>query len=102
MTQQEYLKKSFISATGTFLYIAAVSLFMTKAENFFPEEDGILIPIFMLLLFIVSATVTGLLVLYKPIQYYVEGKRKDAVILILSTVGWLIVFLILVGVAITV
>ena len=52
----------------------------------------------MLLLFVVSATITDLLVLGKPIYLYLEGKKKEAFTLLIATLVWLILFLFLVAV----
>lgn len=43
----------------------------------------------MLLLLILSATVTGSLVLGRPILWYLDGKKKEAVSLFVATVGFL-------------
>jgi hypothetical protein len=48
----------------------------------------------MLLLFIISASVTGLLVLGKPIHLYLSGLKKEAFVLLFATTGWLVLFLV--------
>ena len=88
---------SFLSATGVFIYVTAVSWLLSNAEHFFGNvpEPNFLIPVFMLLLFVVSATVTGSLVLGKPLLMYLDGQKKEAVKLLFLTLGWLVAFLVM-------
>ena len=81
--------------------MSTLAFLMSNAKNLFGEipEPNTFIPIFMLLLFIISATVTGSLVLGKPILLYLDGSKKDALVLLFSTLIWLVVFLCAVAVA---
>lgn len=99
MPLTSYLGKSFLHALGVLAYIGIVVALLSNAEAIFgqPENPEWLIPIFMLLLFIISATITSLLVLGRPIQWYWEGKKKEAVTLLVSILGWLIVFWLIVA-----
>lgn len=84
------LKFAALNALGTALYIALVaSLFFYAPHLFGNTKDTVLIPIAMLLLFVVSASVTGSLVLGRPILWYLDGKKKEAVALFMATVGCL-------------
>jgi len=67
-------------------------LFGAKAQ-----EPNFLIPVMMLLLFIVSACITGGLVLGRPLHLYLSGLKKEAFTLLFSTIGWLVLFLALVA-----
>ena len=60
----------------------------------FGEEDSFLTPLFTLLLFVVSASITGLLVLGKPVLLYLNGQKKEALTLLFATLVWLVMFLI--------
>ena len=80
-----------LNALGTALYAGLVALFFTHAERLFgavPEHTP-LIPVAMLLLFVSSAALTGSLVLGRPILWYLDGKKKEAVSLFLATLGCL-------------
>ena len=94
MKKQIYLLKSFLNGAGAFAYIAAVSWLMLHAEKFFgkPPSPEFLMLVLMLLLFVVSASVTGFLVLGAPANLYFGGLKKEAVVLFLCTLGWLILF----------
>lgn len=52
---------------------------------FADEPDTIFAPIIMLMLFVFSAAITGSLVLGRPILWYIDGKKKEAVHLLFST-----------------
>jgi lysylphosphatidylglycerol synthetase-like protein (DUF2156 family) len=94
--KSEFFLKSLINALGTFIYIAAVAWVMTSGEVIFGRVSGFLAPLFILLLFVVSASVTGLLVLGKPILLYLDGFKKEAVRFLICTLGWLILFVFLI------
>jgi len=101
--QKDTLLQSLYRAAATFVYVVLVVSVLSNAEWIFKgEEDEFLIPIFMLLLFLISATITSVLVLGKPITLYQAGDRKGAVTFLVATVGWLAVFLVAVGVILAV
>ncbi|MCE5272058.1 hypothetical protein LLH00_12350 [bacterium] len=91
MNKTEYLRKSLLNAAGTVLYILGVAWLMFNGKHFIGDKpDNFLMPVFMLLLLVTSATVCGALVLGKPVQLFLEGQRKEAFILLLSTLAWLV------------
>jgi hypothetical protein len=85
------VKRSFLNALATAIYISGVISIMFNAERIFGEVDNILIPIAMLMLFVLSASITGGLVLGKPILMYLNGQKAEGVKLFLYTIGWLAV-----------
>ena len=89
--------QALVSALGTLIYISLVACLMINGQWLFgPQMGTILGPIMLLLLFVFSATVTGLLVLGRPAYLFLTGDRKTAISLLLYTVGWL--FIITLGV----
>ncbi|MBP7005847.1 hypothetical protein KBB27_01860 [Patescibacteria group bacterium] len=80
-----------LHAGGTLLYIALVSSILFNAPRIFGTtgEDIVLIPIAMLLLFVFSAALTGSLILGRPVLWYLDGKKKEAIILFIMTLGFL-------------
>lgn len=80
-----------LNALGTAVYIAIVALVMQNGERIFGKTDNMTGPIAILLLFVLSATITSALVLGKPILYYLENKKTEAVKLFFYTIGWLFV-----------
>ena len=84
-------------AALAFIYIGAVALFMSNVEETFQNIPEVLAAMTMLTLFVVSAAVTGSLVVGRPILLYIEGRRAEAVRFFAYTLGWLafiLVFLI--------
>ena len=96
MKKSEYFLKSLVSAAGVFLYTSAVAWLMFNAHQIFGKPDNFLMPLFLLLLFVISASITGLLVLGRPIHLYMNDLKKEAFILLFSTLAWLIFFAFLV------
>jgi hypothetical protein len=93
------LRRSFVHALGTVAYIALVATVMSNAEQIFGRAEGQgeapLVGVAMLLLFVLSASITGLLVLGTPVRWYLDGKKQEAVQLLGCTVGWLALFAII-------
>lgn len=80
---------SLIHSFGVLAYIALVVTFMQNAEKIFGQEDKPIGAIVFLLLFVMSATIVGGLVLAKPVMLYIDGDKKSAVKMFIYTVGWL-------------
>jgi hypothetical protein len=87
-------KKAFINALLAELYIVIVVSVMNYGQATVKPADTIFIPIAMLSLFVLSAAVMGYLFLSQPIQLCLDGEKKHAVNLFLSTV---IIFAIITG-----
>ncbi len=89
------IKNALINAIGTTLYIILVVSFIFSLQAFSHEpEDNIIIPIAMLLLFVFSAALTGFLVFGRPVMWYLDGKKKEAVSLIGYTLAILLIMVI--------
>ena len=98
MKKSQNIGRSFLHSAGVVVYITCVSAFLSSAAKIFGnEEHKFVIPIFMLLLLVISASVTGLLVLGKPVSLYLDGQKKQAWAFLFYTLGWLAVFLVIVG-----
>ena len=97
----EYMKRpktifySVINSLGVLAYIFLLVSFMNNSKNFFGEPPEILIGIVMLSTFVLSASITGLLVLGRPIHMYSNGFKREALTLLLSTLACLFVFVVL-------
>jgi len=96
MKKSEYILKSLINALGVLVYVSIVAWLIFNGEHIFDNKPSFLIPLFMLLLFIISASITGLLVLGKPIHLYLSGFKKEAFILLFATLIWLAFFVIVI------
>ena len=87
-----HITRGFVNAIGVFVYVSAVAWLMYNASDFLGAEDNFLIPLFILLLFVISASVTGLLVLGKPISLYLNNHKKESFLVLVSTLAFLFLF----------
>ena len=94
MKKSDYFIKGFICATGVLIYVSAVAWLGFNNQIIFGKPTDFLTPLFILLLFVISASVTGLLVLGKPIHLYLNGFKKEAFVILFATLAWLIFFLV--------
>lgn len=101
MNSKTILTLSLRNALLTATYIIVIALFLSNVETIFSEpEDNFLAPAFMLLLFVISAAITGFLVIGKPIMLYMNNEKQEALNLFLYTIGWLVIITVVVIVSI--
>jgi len=88
------IKTATINAALMALYVSAISSFLFYIPKIFDntKPDTVLAPIMMLSLLVFSAALVGALIFGKPILWYLDGKKKEAVSLLFYTLG---VFLII-------
>jgi hypothetical protein len=92
---KKLIKYAFLLALGETVYILLIALFVINSGKLEGNKPGILPIITFLLLFVFSASLSGAIVLGKPILLYLEGKKKEAIMLFGLTLGWLMLFLII-------
>lgn len=78
-------KYSLINSIGTSAYIVAISYFMFFIPKIFEAKENVLSSVFMIMLFVFSAAFTGSLVFGRPIMWYIDGKKKEALALLFRT-----------------
>ena len=81
-------KTALIDASLTALYIIGVGLFMNlimKVKS--GQKDTFLDPIAVIMLFVLSAAITSYLMFGKPVIWYLDGKKKEAISLVGQTLG---------------
>ena len=83
------LKTALMNSLATTLYIILVASFLFYAGNakWGQQTPTIFIPILMLMLLVFSAALTGLAMLGRPVLWYLDGKKKEALLLIGYTLG---------------
>ena len=93
---KKIIRQAFFLALGEGIYISLVALLLfTVGKLFGSKPDPVIIaPIAFLLLFVISASISGALILGKPLMLYMDGKKKDALWLFGATIAWLVLFLI--------
>lgn len=93
--KKQLIKYGFLLAAGEILYIFLVALVFQNANHLFGNTPGILGFITFLMLFVLSAAVSGALILGKPILLYLEGQKREALELFGLTLGWMFVFMLI-------
>ena len=92
MHNKEIATKAAKSAVVSVAYVAAVAFLFSNAPKIFAGHDpgpGFLAPLSFLLLFVLSTAVMGLLIFGTPLMWYIDGKKREAVSLLVWTVGFL-------------
>jgi hypothetical protein len=84
------LKYAVLHVLGVVLYIAAVAFLMRNAERLFGSNDSMLSAMAVLLTFVVSAAVMGMLVFGRPLVWYLDGAKKDGIMLACATISALV------------
>jgi len=84
---KETVKYAIIDSLGTALYIALIASFIYILGESGGDTKSIIAPIFMLMLFVFSAAFTGTLVFGRPIIWYLNGKKHEALSLLFYTLG---------------
>ncbi len=88
-------KYALINSLAAAAYITIVAFIMSNINRIVPPDidDGgprsILPAITFLTLFVISAAVMGLTIFGRPVMWYLDGKKAEAVKLALYTVGFL-------------
>ena len=93
------VKYAFLDSIFTSVYIMIVAFFMTFMEKS-PPDTKLFGPVAFIMLLVFSAAITGSLVFGRPILWYLDGNKKDAIKLLTYTLGiffllMLIVFVII-------
>ncbi|MCL4406014.1 MAG: hypothetical protein M1586_01875 [Patescibacteria group bacterium] len=83
------VKHGLIDAGLAILYVVLISFILGTQSGRFNSE--ILASIIMLLLLVVSVGTMAMLIFGKPVIWYLEGKKKEALLLIFYTLGFLFV-----------
>ena len=68
-------------------YICLVACTMYFGQPFVGEEDSVIMPIAMLSLLVLSASIMAYLFCYTPLALFIEGKKEEAVQFFFDRVG---------------
>ncbi len=91
MKNSKLLLLALLNSLGASAYIAAVVFLMTNAQKLFSSPNNFLGPVVILLLFVISATIVGLLVLGRPGFLYFNGLKREGIVLLVYTVIFLLI-----------
>ena len=88
-TPNKIIKYALANALWTALYIILIAIFLSNTSVIFggDNQKTVLIPIAMLMLFVFSAAVTGSLIFGRPVLWYMENKKKEAMSLLVWTLA---------------
>ncbi len=89
-------KEGLIQAAEVVGYVGLFTLFISSADNLFPNINKTFGPMLLLTLFCFSVLTCGLMVFYKPYMLFVDKKGKEAMQLVLSTTKWLGIFVLVI------
>ena len=73
---KKLILRSIINSIGVLAYVSLVVTFMNNAQRLFGNDRPPLTGVVVLLVFILSALITGSLVLGKPIMLYLDGQKN--------------------------
>ncbi|KKS40301.1 hypothetical protein A3H03_00775 [Candidatus Kuenenbacteria bacterium RIFCSPLOWO2_12_FULL_42_13] len=93
MPKEKIVQYSFVHSLGVLVYVSLVALIMQNGDKIFGKMATVVTVVAFLLMFVVSATVVGGLVLGKSITWYLDGDKKNAIKMLFYTVGWLFIWL---------
>lgn len=86
----------FLQATGLFIYITLIAQVLINANKIFAPVGSFLGPMAFLLLFVVSAIISGFLVLARAGFLFWEKRYTEAFTLVGWTLVWSVLYLIVV------
>ena len=82
---------SLLNALGVLLYTSGVAWILFNGQRIFGKFQSVWAPLAFLMLFVLSATIVGLLVFGRPGVLYLNGARREGIALLFATVGWLFI-----------
>ena len=85
--KKDIIKNALINAFVVATYVTAIASFLFYVPKSFGPVDSVLVPIVMLLLFVFSAALMGVLIFGRPILWYLDGKKEEAFSLLVYTLG---------------
>lgn len=106
--KNKLISTSLVNALLATIYVTLISYLMQNGEKLFGKMDNLIGPMSFLLLFVLSAAIMVILVFGKPVMMYLDNnastslpreysgqvstRRKEAVFLLLYTIGWIFLF----------
>jgi len=96
MNNKKLILNSLFIALAVIIYIIIVVFIITSMETLFSDTpDTFWTPVLILILFVVSAAITGTLVMGRPIYLYLNGQKQEGVKFLIYTIAWLFITMLL-------
>jgi len=89
MNKKQIILNSLLHALAVVAYVVIIAFIMNAGNELFSSANQIHTSIGILLLFTVSAAITGLLVFGRPVYLFLNGQKPEAVKFLFFTLGWL-------------
>jgi len=86
-TNMKWYFYAILDAVGVLAYVAIVAWVMTNGNAWFGQVKGVGGPIAILMLLVLSAAVVGMLVFGRPILVFLDGRKREAVMMAITTVA---------------
>lgn len=96
MNRKTIIKYAFLHALGAAGYIALIAAFITSANKFLGQANNLLGIMAFLLTVVISVAVMGLVIFGRPGMWYLNGSKKEAVVLAFYTIGFLVLIALIV------
>lgn len=80
---------SYLNAAGVAVYVIGILFISRGGEKIFGKMDNFWGPVAFLLLFVLSAAITGALTLGRSVWLYFENRKTEAIKMFFYTIGWL-------------
>ena len=87
--------QSFLHAFGVLVYVLGVAWFLFNGQSIIGEVNNFWGPALILLLFVLSATIVGLLVLARPVMWYLNSQKSEAVKFLVYEIVWLVAIMVI-------
>lgn len=85
-------KYALLNAAGAIAYIVGIVTILQSGKFFDFQFPELFAAVFMLTLLVISVASMGLIVFGRPVLWYLDGKKKDAVMLAVWTVVFMAIF----------
>ena len=79
------------NALGAAAYIGLIALLLSNAGSTLGPINGPLPAAAFLLVFVISAAVMGVIIFGRPVLWYFNGRKEEAIRLVAATITFLIV-----------
>ena len=96
MKKSQIITSALINSLSTAIYVMLIAILLYSGEQgFFEKMNSAFIPIIMLMIFVFSAAFTGFLMLGKPVMWYLDNKKKEAVFLFFYTLAFFLIIILI-------
>ena len=93
------IKNPYLNAFMALGYIALLVLIMNQTSSISAHApDTILAPVTILSLFVLSASIMGILFVYEPLRLFLENQKQQSLSFLLKTVGTFACFVVVLAI----